>query len=281
MGKKSKIILPKDLDQQVEQFRTGQDAPVDMFAPHRFHCNSECQYFPCHNTGMDLKQFNCMFCYCPLYPMLDCGGSYGIVEHGNYKMKDCSACIIPHTPQGYDYIQRKIAEQFDDNDHDLIRISNIRTIDELIDDLFGYRSSASYEFMQTLLDDPEAVNRATESMEKIEHHVTNFTNKMMGLQENLIHLTDYLSRLDLEKLQLRFINLFSMDIIRPKNLDPVINVHQFINLDVLTYKLLEGKMFHALVDVLFCGDNETIEKIHTLVYELSHKPDPFEPEDYK
>jgi Zn-finger protein len=47
-----------------------------------------------------------MFCYCPLYLLDDCGGKYIL----NYGIKDCSDCIIPHRPNGYDYINKKITE---------------------------------------------------------------------------------------------------------------------------------------------------------------------------
>ena len=48
-------------------------------AEHKDHyshyCNHECEYFPCHKVpeGFD---FNCLFCYCPLYALGDkCGGN--------------------------------------------------------------------------------------------------------------------------------------------------------------------------------------------------------------
>ena len=50
------------------------------------------------------EEFNCMFCYCPLYLLEECGGNY---EEKN-SVKDCSKCIIPHKPKGYDYINNKI-----------------------------------------------------------------------------------------------------------------------------------------------------------------------------
>ena len=31
-----------------------------------YFCNRECEYFPCHK-GADPENFNCLFCYCPLY----------------------------------------------------------------------------------------------------------------------------------------------------------------------------------------------------------------------
>lgn len=31
-----------------------------------YFSNRECEYFPCHK-GADPENFNCLFCYCPLY----------------------------------------------------------------------------------------------------------------------------------------------------------------------------------------------------------------------
>lgn len=68
---------------------------------HRFVSNSRCEYFPCHN-GIAPEQFNCLFCYCPLYVLDDrCGGQFSYTKDG---VKDCSACTLPHSPQGYDHI---------------------------------------------------------------------------------------------------------------------------------------------------------------------------------
>ena len=71
---------------------------------YRFYSNRECSYFPCHEVR-DKEEFNCMFCYCPLYLMEDCGGNHKNL-HG---IKDCTACLIPHRPNGYEYINEKIA----------------------------------------------------------------------------------------------------------------------------------------------------------------------------
>ncbi len=74
-----------------------------------FFQNRDCPYFPCHQT--DSRDFNCLFCYCPLYTLADrCGGSFRYLEDGT---KDCSGCILPHSAGGYDYILSqypKIAE---------------------------------------------------------------------------------------------------------------------------------------------------------------------------
>ena len=69
--------------------------------------NTECEYFPCHKLEAD-GYFNCLFCFCPLYTLGDkCGGSFTYNEKG---IKDCSACTLPHSEKGYDYITKKFPE---------------------------------------------------------------------------------------------------------------------------------------------------------------------------
>lgn len=72
---------------------------------YRFYTNKDCMYLPCHKVD-DIENFNCLFCYCPLYFIEDCGGNY-VDKRG---VKDCSNCLIPHRPSGYDYITKKIGE---------------------------------------------------------------------------------------------------------------------------------------------------------------------------
>lgn len=72
----------------------------------KYYKNIECEYFPCHeNAGED---FNCMFCFCPLYPLGDkCGGNFEYIDD---KIKNCSNCLIPHSKDGYEYISKKLRE---------------------------------------------------------------------------------------------------------------------------------------------------------------------------
>ena len=58
-----------------------------------FFANKECAYFPCHETD-DPDNFNCIFCYCPLYTLgEECGGNFTYTAHGK---KSCIGCILPH-----------------------------------------------------------------------------------------------------------------------------------------------------------------------------------------
>jgi len=67
---------------------------------HTYFKNAECPYYPCHKT--DCENFNCLFCFCPLYALGDkCGGNFVYSEDG---VKDCSNCCIPHSENGYAHI---------------------------------------------------------------------------------------------------------------------------------------------------------------------------------
>jgi len=70
----------------------------------RFFRNFECEYFPCHRTD-DTEDFNCLFCYCPLYCDAHCGGNYTFTSTG---IKDCSNCLLPHKANNYEYIKQKL-----------------------------------------------------------------------------------------------------------------------------------------------------------------------------
>jgi Zn-finger protein len=68
--------------------------------------NRSCEYFPCHK-GADSDNFNCLFCYCPLYALGDrCGGNFRYTENG---VKDCSLCLYPHRRENYGKIMDKMA----------------------------------------------------------------------------------------------------------------------------------------------------------------------------
>ena len=72
------------------------------FTQHR-----ECEFFPCHKTAKP-EDFNCLFCYCPLYALgSKCGGNFQYLENG---VKDCSNCLRPHNRESYSYIMSRYPE---------------------------------------------------------------------------------------------------------------------------------------------------------------------------
>ena len=76
-------------------------------AKYSFFQHKECEFFPCHKIGKE-EDFNCLFCYCPLYALgEDCGGNYKYTESG---FKDCSGCAFPHVRSNYP----KVLERYGD-----------------------------------------------------------------------------------------------------------------------------------------------------------------------
>jgi Zn-finger protein len=69
-----------------------------------FFSHRQCEAFPCHQIE-DESDFNCLFCYCPLYPLQDCGGAFVSRPDG---AKDCSSCVIPHKRDNYGLITSRV-----------------------------------------------------------------------------------------------------------------------------------------------------------------------------
>ena len=80
------------MDDSMEQWRGKKYA---------YFSHVECEAFPCHET-LDTSNFNCLFCYCPLYALgRECGGGFRYRQNG---VKDCSGCLIPHDRGNYGHI---------------------------------------------------------------------------------------------------------------------------------------------------------------------------------
>ena len=70
-----------------------------------YFSHKNCEYFPCHK-GADPENFNCLFCYCPLYLKEKCPGNpvYFVTANGE-KIKDC-----PHRRENFGYVTGKYSE---------------------------------------------------------------------------------------------------------------------------------------------------------------------------
>jgi len=66
--------------------------------------NTKCEYYPCHK----LEEQNCLFCYCPLYLIEDCGGDAKWREN----VKDCSECVKNHDSESYDFVMSRLGKTF-------------------------------------------------------------------------------------------------------------------------------------------------------------------------
>ena len=68
----------------------------------RFFENRNCQFFPCHQLDGD---FNCLFCYCPLYTREVCPGNPTFIKKDDGRIvKRCTDCTFPHKPDNYERI---------------------------------------------------------------------------------------------------------------------------------------------------------------------------------
>ena len=75
---------------------------------HKFFSNKDCKYFPCHTMPNNVE-FNCLFCYCPLYPLGEkCNGLFKL--SGEKRIKNCIGCHLPHLPEYYDVVISKLKE---------------------------------------------------------------------------------------------------------------------------------------------------------------------------
>ena len=99
----------------------------------QFFCNEKCEYYPCHSIDGDMSgQFNCLFCYCPLYEREKCLGtpSYLVGADGS-RVKDCSNCTFPHRQENYPKVVAALM--------DTTEIVTLRT-SELYDTAYSYLS---------------------------------------------------------------------------------------------------------------------------------------------
>ena len=68
---------------------------------YKYFENKECEFYPCHQR---VKNFSCLFCYCPIYHKENCGGDFTTTQG----VKDCTNCTFPHEKSNYDKITEKI-----------------------------------------------------------------------------------------------------------------------------------------------------------------------------
>ena len=72
-----------------------------------FFSHKDCEYFPCHPCDAP-EDFNCLFCYCPLYSLGEaCGGQYSYTPQG---IKDCSGCTRPHRRDSFEKLMCRFPE---------------------------------------------------------------------------------------------------------------------------------------------------------------------------
>ena len=89
----------KEKDPQTERVIFGEKKHCTYFV------NRQCEYYPCHDVSDE--KFSCLFCYCPLYDVKDCGGEYFISDKG---VKNCKNCGFVHDRDNYPKVIKKLKE---------------------------------------------------------------------------------------------------------------------------------------------------------------------------
>ena len=94
-----RMILQSNVDKASAQNGGGKH--------YSYFSNTRCEYFPCHPAA-DRENFNCLFCYCPLYMLgTECGGTFRYLPNG---CKDCTDCLYPHLAENYDAVTMRYAD---------------------------------------------------------------------------------------------------------------------------------------------------------------------------
>ena len=99
VGRPEEILTGAYIEQLYGMAPGSYDAFFGGGGDERFFQNRGCPYFPCHGD-MEAKEFNCLFCYCPLYTLGEsCGGNFRYTEKG---VKSCENCSFPHRRENYE-----------------------------------------------------------------------------------------------------------------------------------------------------------------------------------
>lgn len=77
---------------------TKKSRRIKREASFNYFSNRKCKYFPCHKMNPD--EFNCLFCFCPVYFAI-CPGTPEYIEKDGSTFKSCIDCEYPHKAENY------------------------------------------------------------------------------------------------------------------------------------------------------------------------------------
>jgi len=90
-----------------EEFFAGAGRKSVEAGGQAFFQNRSCRSFPCHKDVPE-EEFNCLFCYCPLYALGPrCGGRFTYAASG---AKSCVNCGFPHRRENYGAVLARYPE---------------------------------------------------------------------------------------------------------------------------------------------------------------------------
>lgn len=104
----------KNLNEANKNFSCTKNSIIEMQSTqnlnnqnYKFFQHRDCENFPCHKIDK-LEDFNCLFCYCPLYFLGEkCGGNFYYTKSG---IKSCKDCDFPHKRENFDAINLHLKE---------------------------------------------------------------------------------------------------------------------------------------------------------------------------
>lgn len=103
------LVFQKCISYNKMQKKINRKGKNIMDNSYRFFENRACKYFPCHEG---LEDFNCLFCYCPLYSMEKCPGKNEyITSKDGRRIKVCTNCTFPHEPENYDTVIKLLSNR--------------------------------------------------------------------------------------------------------------------------------------------------------------------------
>lgn len=103
------LVFQKCISYNKMQKKINRKGKSIMENSYRFFENRACKYFPCHEG---LEEFNCLFCYCPLYSMEKCPGKNEyITSKDGRRIKVCTNCTFPHEPENYDTVIKLLSNR--------------------------------------------------------------------------------------------------------------------------------------------------------------------------
>ncbi|MDR1764562.1 MAG: ATP-binding cassette domain-containing protein [Lachnospiraceae bacterium] len=107
LGKPQEVLTKENICRLYDMDEGGYGFMFGRGGSKSFFSNKECQYFPCHKAPRE-EDFNCLFCFCPLYHLgATCGGDFTYLGNG---VKNCEGCAFPHHRGNYEAVLGRLGD---------------------------------------------------------------------------------------------------------------------------------------------------------------------------
>lgn len=173
-----------------------------MKESYRFYQNKACEYFPCHPVE-DTDDFNCLFCYCPLYLQEKCLGNPDWILNGKgQRIKDCSSCNVVHRPEMYDKVLAQLCRQdftvsvnvWNLRDQIWQRMAQIASWDQMDTELFRQHRAAAISSVTNMMEKHKYLYRVTIKLQPFDAACVQDGHFAFGKQEILCTVLERIDR---------------------------------------------------------------------------------------